>query len=426
MKKIYSFVLILCFVLALSGCTATSGSEATETPTPALPNGAVLALYGDEIELDDITIRLPDGMTYGQEKIESGTVYYVWRTGAEYVAPKNLDIVFYIYVGEDINSPDKILTDAEARTSISQSYIQVFRTAVDNGRIDYYDANVVSTDDWYTLCFTGYSGSDNVATTYGVYCYPKTYYGVYMLQKNVTDDYSRRYYGFIFSNDAIGSMLTQSEYESLLKQIKGGFAVDTFYSLPQNELSYDSAKDISNGYSYTQLKTLFQNTTNYYIIKGDRAKETDEGDTESGILSELYDVVRVVDGDTIIVSIDGKEVKVRLIGVDTPESVHTDDSKNTAEGKEASEWTSDLLTGAKVYLEYDVDTEDDYGRTLAYVYIDDIDGGGVIMVNRLLLENGLAQIMTIQPNSKYATEFYELQVAAREAKKGFWETGFFQ
>jgi len=424
MKKFYFFVLILCFALSLSGCTATDGNENTETPTPSLPNGAVLALYGDEIELGDITIRLPDGMTYGQEKTENGTVYYVWRTGADYVAAKNLDVVFYIYAGEDINSPDKILTDAEARNSISQSYMQIFRTAVDDGRIN-VDANITSTDDWYTLCFTGYSGSDNVVTTYGVYCYPKTYYGVYMLQKNITNNYSRHYYGFVFSNDAIGSMLTQREYESLLEQIKGDFLIDTFYTLPQNELSYDPTKDFSNGYSYTQLETLFQNTTNYYIIKGDREEDTTEGDTKSGTLSELYNVVRVVDGDTIIVSIDGEDVTVRLIGVDTPESVHTDDSKNTAEGKEASDWTSALLTDANVYLEYDVDTEDDFGRTLAYVYIDDIDGG-LVMVNRLLLENGLAQIMTIQPNSKYASEFYQLQVAAREAKKGFWETGFFK
>ena len=74
-----------------------------------------------------------------------------------------------------------------------------------------------------------------------------------------------------------------------------------------------------------------------------------------------------------------------------------------------------------MYLEYDVSTEDKYGRSLAYVYLSD----GKTMVNKELIKGGFAQVMTVQPNSKYADEFYDLQVAAREAKVGFWETGFF-
>ena len=143
---------------------------------------------------------------------------------------------------------------------------------------------------------------------------------------------------------------------------------------------------------------------------------------ESAELDGLYEVVRVVDGDTIVVSVNGEDTKIRLIGIDTPESVHPDKNKNTNEGKEASIWTKDLLNDKEIYLEYDVDTEDDYGRTLAYVYLDD----GVTMVNRLLLENGFAQTMTIQPNSKYADEFHDLQVTAREAKTGFWKTNYFE
>lgn len=121
-------------------------------------------------------------------------------------------------------------------------------------------------------------------------------------------------------------------------------------------------------------------------------------------LHGLYDVVRVVDGDTIIVNIDGEETKVRLIGVDTAESVHPDETKNTEIGKEASEWTSDLLTGQKIFLEYDIDKEDDYGRTLAYVYLSD----GETMVQEELLKAEMAELMTIQPNSKYANRFYEV------------------
>lgn len=129
-----------------------------------------------------------------------------------------------------------------------------------------------------------------------------------------------------------------------------------------------------------------------------------------------YEVVRIVDGDTIDVDIDGEETRVRLIGVDTPESVHPDERKNTNEGNAAAEWLLELLDGEKVYLEYDAAQTDKYGRTLAYVYL----GDRKTMVNKLLLENGLAQVMTVQPNSKYSDEFYKLQTRARKDEVGFW------
>lgn len=138
-------------------------------------------------------------------------------------------------------------------------------------------------------------------------------------------------------------------------------------------------------------------------------------DTERD-LHGTYEVVSVVDGDTLVISVDGNERKVRLIGVDTPESVHVDESKNTEEGKIASQYTQNLLMGEMVYLEYDVSPNDDYGRTLAYVYLDD----GETMVNSLLIEEGMAEIMTIPPNCKYEELFADLQQTARENKKGFW------
>lgn len=149
-------------------------------------------------------------------------------------------------------------------------------------------------------------------------------------------------------------------------------------------------------------------------------KDTPAADV-SPDLAGPYDVVRVIDGDTAIINIDGSETRVRFIGVDTPESVNPDESKNTPEGKIASDFTKNLLTGKTVYLEYDVDPNDDYGRTLAYVYLDD----GKTMVQEELLKEGLATVMTIQPNSKYTDHFYALQVDARESLSGFWNTGFF-
>ena len=78
-------------------------------------------------------------------------------------------------------------------------------------------------------------------------------------------------------------------------------------------------------------------------------------------------VDRVVDGDTFVTYIDGEKTRVRMIGVDTPESVHSDESRNTKWGKKISKWVKKQLTGKEVKLVFDKDRLDQYGRTLAYV-----------------------------------------------------------
>lgn len=407
----------------LSGCSLTKSTNNdsltgnTEEST-AVPSSAIMADEGNKIKLNNITLTLPDGLCYGKQETEYGASYYVWKSDIEYVVPSSADIMLYVYEGTDEKTPDAELKDSEAKTSIT-SYVQSFISEVEDPRIS-YDAGLTSNNDWFTFCFTGYGGNSSEVTTYGTYCYPKSYYGIYMLEKSIDDNYSRDYCGFVFSNDGAGDFFSKKEYASLFNQIKEAFKVESFFTIQQ--LNYDASKDFSDGYSYKQLKTLFKNTTNYYIITGVRSEESSDGDTEDLVLSPLYDVVRVVDGDTIVVSIDEKEVTVRLIGVDTPESVHEDERKNTAEGDEASFWMADRLVGKQVYLEYDKQPTDDYGRTLAYVYLDD----GKTMVNRLLLENGLARVMTVEPNSRYADDFISFQTTAREKGVGFWGTGFFE
>ncbi len=136
-----------------------------------------------------------------------------------------------------------------------------------------------------------------------------------------------------------------------------------------------------------------------------------------------YEVERVVDGDTIIVRIDGEKTRVRLIGIDTPESVADESIKeNTPEGKEASEYAKNLLTGATVYFEYDEGRTDTYDRVLAYVYLSDKK----TMVNELLLQKGLAKTIVVQPNVKYKDRLAEAQQSAKENNEGFWGTGFFK
>jgi micrococcal nuclease len=159
-------------------------------------------------------------------------------------------------------------------------------------------------------------------------------------------------------------------------------------------------------------------------IKQEIQSSTSPQPTNAAVSSDAdkagpYAVVRVVDGDTAIININGTEQRCRFIGIDTPESVHPDESRNKEEGKTASSWTKDLLAGQNVYLEYDLQPTDDYGRQLVYVYLE--DGR---MVQDELLKAGMAQVMTIQPNSKYATHFYELQEEARQNGVGLWATAF--
>ena len=132
-------------------------------------------------------------------------------------------------------------------------------------------------------------------------------------------------------------------------------------------------------------------------------------------------VVYVIDGDTFIVDIDGVETKVRLIGVDTPESVNRNEEKNTEEGTIAANYTKELLQGKNVWIEYDQEYRDKYERILAYVYL---DSDGRVMLQDMLLENGFANCMRIEPNTKYANHFAELQEKARTESAGFWEYDF--
>ena len=143
-------------------------------------------------------------------------------------------------------------------------------------------------------------------------------------------------------------------------------------------------------------------------------KNKEEKDLNNKLKLEEVEVTRVIDGDTFECVINGKTQKVRLIGVDTPESVHPDKNKNSEEGKKASDYTKEKLQGKKVGLEYDVQKNDKYGRILAYVWNESK------MYNLELLEKGYAKVMTIPPNIKYSELFLEKQKIAQETNQGFW------
>lgn len=130
-----------------------------------------------------------------------------------------------------------------------------------------------------------------------------------------------------------------------------------------------------------------------------------------------YQVTKIVDGDTFWASNGAeKDVKVRLIGVDAPETRRTGRKEIGYFGEEAKAYLTDLLSGKSVKLVSDVDSLDRYGRTLAYVYLQD-----GTFVNAELLKHGYATILTIPPNVKYADWFSKLQAEARRKKKGMWK-----
>ena len=129
-----------------------------------------------------------------------------------------------------------------------------------------------------------------------------------------------------------------------------------------------------------------------------------------------YKVVRVIDGDTVKIDDNGKATNVRLIGVDTPETVHPNKPVE-AYGKEASNFTKNLLLGESVYLRFDVDKTDKYGRLLAYLYRAP-DG---LFVNLEIVRQGYGHAYTQFP-FKHIELFRYYGNRARTAGKGLYGT----
>jgi micrococcal nuclease len=188
------------------------------------------------------------------------------------------------------------------------------------------------------------------------------------------------------------------------------------------EVAFNSVNITVNGKKVNADNILYDGTTYIPLRAVAEALGKDVGWDQSTntvsindkVESDTVKVTRVVDGDTIIVDLNGVEERVRLIGIDTPESVHPDASRNLPEGKVAFEFTKSRLEGKEVKLEFDVQERDQYGRLLAYVYIDGA------MFNKTLLSEGYARIATYPPNVKYVEDFTAIQKQAREGNKGLW------
>lgn len=144
--------------------------------------------------------------------------------------------------------------------------------------------------------------------------------------------------------------------------------------------------------------------------------------TQGQIQSEKQEakVIRVIDGDTIEISINGTIEKVRFIGVDTPETV---DPRKTVQcfGEKASKVTKDALTNQTVWLESDSTqgNRDKYSRLLRYVWTDDekVDFG------KVLIATGFAYEYTYNTPYKYQSSYKQAQSEAEQGKKGLWADG---
>jgi micrococcal nuclease len=121
----------------------------------------------------------------------------------------------------------------------------------------------------------------------------------------------------------------------------------------------------------------------------------------------------VIEGDTIEVRFKDRTIDVRLIGIDTPETVAPGEPVECY-GPAASHFTENSLEGKDVLLEFDVERTDRFGRTLAYVWTDDD------LFNETLVRRGFAQVSTFPPNVKYVDRFVTAQREARHADRGLW------
>ncbi len=135
-------------------------------------------------------------------------------------------------------------------------------------------------------------------------------------------------------------------------------------------------------------------------------------------------LVSITDGDTIRVMVDGKEEPVRLIGIDTPEKWKKR-GKGWVEDPdpfalEASAFTTKLLTGRDIWLEYDVQRRDKYDRILAHVWVQIPGESAKTLANAQIVRAGLAQLLTIPPDVKYVDRLKAALIAAKRDKLNLW------
>ena len=133
--------------------------------------------------------------------------------------------------------------------------------------------------------------------------------------------------------------------------------------------------------------------------------------------ADLVKIVKVVDGDTVDIDLDGHTERVRLIGVNTPETKHPTKPIECF-GPEASAYMTQLLPkGTAVRIERDVEARDRYGRMLLYLYL----GSDNLFINLDLVARGYGTPMSIEPNPLHRNDFVRAAAQAEAANVGLWK-----
>jgi micrococcal nuclease len=199
------------------------------------------------------------------------------------------------------------------------------------------------------------------------------------------------------------------------------FAKGEFKEFIKNEFKNSNSSDVQIN---EESNNTSDNVTNTQNNSNQNTNNTIE-DTSPNVSKENFvevKVKRIVDGDTIVVTLNNKDEKVRLIGINTPEST----TKIETFGKEASNYTKDKLTNKTVYLEKDISQTDKYGRLLRYVWLEipnEITEDEIKkkMFNAILVLEGYAQVATYPPDVKYVDYFKNIQSIARDSNLGLWK-----
>lgn len=234
--------------------------------------------------------------------------------------------------------------------------------------------------------------------------------------KSLSQQFSEKAEEFTPSEEEVKNVTKETIYKIVDFVEKGSEYVNENISMPLYELSNEMAEE--------QLEKMYGNKES----SPQALVPTDNN-------FEKVSLWACIDGDTIkVVNSSNETITVRLIGVNTPESVHPDSERNNEYGVMASDWTKDYIHNYlqkyntnDMWLEYDEGRYDEYGRTLAYLWLsEDVDTSDITdirnyMLNAILVDNGYAEIMTITPNTKYSQHFYGLMENAESNGIGLWQ-----
>lgn len=216
------------------------------------------------------------------------------------------------------------------------------------------------------------------------------------------------------SSDTIETSKTENE----TKQISEN-QLYTQKEIPTTEKVPNNTSANNDNYNVKTIEPVNKATTNQTQNTNNPTTQTTITKTEEPKQEPYYSVIKVVDGDTLSIDMNGTITTLRLIGINTPETV---DPRKPVEcfGVEASNKAKEILTGQKVKIETDSTqgTYDKYGRLLAYVFMPD-----GMNFNKFMISEGYAYEYTYNLPYKYQSEFKLAEQQAQSQKKGLWADG---